>query len=41
MEKHISRMDAAAKAHMGEWQECLSKAKHREESMSKELENLR
>lgn len=41
LEKHITQMDAAAKAHVGEWQECLSKAKHREESMSKELKSLR
>lgn len=41
LEKHISQIDAVAKAQIGEWQECLSKAKHREESLSKELKNLR
>ena len=41
LERHLSQMDATAKAHMMEWRECLSKAKHREESMSKDLKNLR
>lgn len=41
LENHILQMDTVAKAQILEWQECLSNAKHREESLSKELMNLR
>lgn len=41
LEKHVSQRDAAVKDQLGEWQERLHQAKHREESMSKELKDLR
>ncbi|TWW64470.1 Centrosomal protein of 83 kDa [Takifugu flavidus] len=41
LEKHMTQTDAAVKDQLGKWLECLNQAKHREESMSKELKDLR
>lgn len=41
MQQQISLKDAAVSDQMAEWEEHLSNAKHREESASQELQQLR